>query len=230
MIEKNIVYTVFPKGVSVSKAELSKETDAGADKVCFEIPMIDRKEALRYAGFMMKKGEPKGGLSPEGQGALEPELEKLFEEAAEEAERSLDYKLCFMKSTVSECEVLKNFEDTLGKPSEYIMFAATVGHSIDRLIARYERLQPSKALLLQGIGAERVEALCDAFQEELSRMYQGCITRRVSPGYGKLKLELQKDFFDILDINRKIGISLGESLLMTPSKSVTAVFGITGEN
>ena len=34
------------------------------------------------------------------------------------------------------------------------------------------------------------------------------------------------DFFELLDCNRQIGVSLNDSLLMTPSKSVTAIFGI----
>ena len=49
---------------------------------------------------------------------------------------------------------------------------------------------------------------------------------RFSPGYGDLPLELQKDVFRVLDCPRKIGLSLNESLLMSPSKSVTAIIGI----
>ena len=47
-----------------------------------------------------------------------------------------------------------------------------------------------------------------------------------------MPLEKQKDIFALLDCNRQIGISLNESLLMTPSKSVTAIFGISdkGDN
>ena len=48
---------------------------------------------------------------------------------------------------------------------------------------------------------------------------------RFSPGYGDLSLEVQKEIFSLLDCPRKIGVSLGDSLLMTPSKSVTAIIG-----
>ena len=44
--------------------------------------------------------------------------------------------------------------------------------------------------------------------------------------YGDLALDHQKDFMRILQMD-KIGISLLESLLMVPSKSVTAIIGIT---
>ena len=52
------------------------------------------------------------------------------------------------------------------------------------------------------------------------------LTPRFSPGYGDLPLEVQKDVFRILECGVRIGISLNESLLMTPSKSVTAIFGL----
>lgn len=118
--------------------------------------------------------------------------------------------------------------------SRAIIFAATIGGNIDRLIAKYSRFSPLKALALQALGAERVEALCDVFCRELAENYSeqipGCVLRpRYSPGYGDLPLEFQKDVFRLLDPPRRIGVYLGESLLMTPSKSVTAIIGVVGE-
>ena len=49
---------------------------------------------------------------------------------------------------------------------------------------------------------------------------------RYSPGYGDLPLELQREIIRVLDCGRTIGITLTESLLMQPSKSVTAVIGM----
>lgn len=110
-----------------------------------------------------------------------------------------------------------------------ILFAATVGLAPDRLIARYGRLSPTKALCMQAIGAERIESLCDAFCDELAADYaaEGYQLRpRFSPGYGDFPLDAQKAFFQALDCHRKIGLSLNDSLLMSPSKSVTALIGL----
>ena len=41
--------------------------------------------------------------------------------------------------------------------------------------------------------------------------------------------EYQQDFAQILRMQKEIGVSLTESLLMIPTKSVTAIIGITGE-
>jgi len=52
---------------------------------------------------------------------------------------------------------------------------------------------------------------------------------RFSPGYGDLPLETQREIFDVLDCSRRIGLMLNDSLLMSPTKSVTAFVGVGGE-
>ena len=49
---------------------------------------------------------------------------------------------------------------------------------------------------------------------------------RFSAGYGDFSLEFQRNICDALDCQRKIGITLQESLIMLPTKSVTAIIGI----
>ena len=110
-----------------------------------------------------------------------------------------------------------------------VLFAATVGLEMDRLIARYSAVSPARALMLQAVGAERAEALCGLFCQDVENRaaLQGARTRpRFSPGYGDLPIELQKDIFRVLDCPARIGLTLNESLLMSPTKSVTAVIGL----
>ena len=96
--------------------------------------------------------------------------------------------------------------------------------NVDRLIAKYNRISPSKALIFQAIGAERAESLCDLFCDEMKEKYS--TNPRYSPGYGDLPLDIQRDIFAVLDCPRKIGLTLNDSLLMSPSKSVTAIIGV----
>lgn len=49
---------------------------------------------------------------------------------------------------------------------------------------------------------------------------------RFSPGYGDLPLALQPDLLNFLNAQRWVGITVGETLLMSPMKSVTAIMGI----
>ena len=49
---------------------------------------------------------------------------------------------------------------------------------------------------------------------------------RFSPGYGDFPLECQPGLFRLLGVQRNIGVTLTDSLLMLPTKSVTAVIGL----
>ena len=54
------------------------------------------------------------------------------------------------------------------------------------------------------------------------------MTDRYSPGYGDLPLTLQPQLLSLLDAARQIGLTLTDTCLMTPRKSVTALFGLSG--
>lgn len=138
-------------------------------------------------------------------------------------------------NTLSETQELaflsksKDLAKCLNGSEEIILFAATIGLEADRYIAKYQRFSPVKALLMQAYGAERIECLCDVFCKEIKEEVQKeglFCTARFSPGYGDLSLDAQKEFFGLLDCQRQIGLTLNDSLLMTPSKSVTAIFGL----
>lgn len=190
----------------------------------FSPPPFDRGEIRRYAAC----------------GTENDAVTALCEECICEAEPLLDYRVCslilpierqseslrFGSITTSSTTLRKALTDC----EEVVLFAATVGVGIDRLIARYGQISPSRALWFQAIGAERIESLCNAFvarrEGELCRNGM-CLKTRVSPGYGDIPLALQRDIFALLDCPRKIGLTLSESLLMSPTKSVTAFAGIT---
>ena len=73
------------------------------------------------------------------------------------------------------------------------------------------------------------EAWCDEINERIrtEAAKEGFCTRpRFSPGYGDLPLSMQKQISMILNMPKEIGVSLTESYLMTPSKSVTALIGV----
>ena len=113
--------------------------------------------------------------------------------------------------------------------SAYLM-AATLGIGPDRLIARASVAKMSRAVILQAVAAAMIEAWCDEVNQKIIKEAedQGLYCRpRFSPGYGDFSLEYQKDFAQILRIQKEIGVSLTQSLLMMPSKSVTAVIGLS---
>ena len=183
----------------------------------YELPSVNVREVLRYAGY-------RSPIEERG------ELISRLDEAISFIEGKLTPRVCFREVDISECDfgdsldIKKNMRNS----ESVIFFAATVGIELDRLIAKYSVLSPATALLIESIGSERVEALCDAFNEDMraKKLSQGFKLRpRFSPGYGDLAIEYQKKLFDILSPSR-IGITLNDSYLMTPSKSVTALIGV----
>ncbi len=190
----------------------------------FREPKVNIKEIRRYMA------SSDGGK----------DIRELIDECLAEVSEMLQYKVCYTVLPVkSDGSVVtmpcgeiesKNLAKNLQGCEKVIVFAATVGVGIDRLITKYSRLSPAKALCFQAIGAERAESLCDAFCEKMRSEIKesGEILKpRFSPGYGDLPLETQKMIFSLLDCPKRIGVTLGDSLLMSPSKSVTAFVGIT---
>ena len=184
----------------------------------YAAPPLNCAEIWRYAGVK----EPTA------------ELETLLADCLRQAEGKLSYRVCAEEGGALPFgdERFPLLEEHLHGCESVILFAATVGGELDRLITREQLLSPAKAVLLSALGAERVEALCDAFCADVEREAgeRGLYPRsRFSPGYGDLPLRVQKDFFRTLDLTRKMGMTLNESLLMYPTKSVTAIIGLGRE-
>lgn len=196
----------------------------------YRLPEFNKKEILRYAGAGAKEASG------------DPQIKQMLEECIEECRDIFTGNICYIKVPVSVTEQGVNLSFTTVESKALaknlqgcryaVVFAATVGMDIDRLIQKYSKTDIAKAVWMQAIGAERIEALCDVFCEEIrtKELSLGYYTRpRFSAGYGDLPITLQKDIIHVLDCYRKIGIALNESLLMTPSKSVTAIIGLGEE-
>ena len=114
---------------------------------------------------------------------------------------------------------------------EVILMAATLGMAPDRMAARAQAAgKMSRAVMLQAAAAALIEEVCDELNEQLRLEAAGegkTLRPRFSPGYGDFRLEHQTDLFRILEVQKRIGVTLTEHLLMMPSKSVTALIGIS---
>ncbi|MBQ6595540.1 MAG: Vitamin B12 dependent methionine synthase activation subunit [Clostridia bacterium] len=113
------------------------------------------------------------------------------------------------------------------------LMAATLGLGPDRAIARAQAEgNMAGAMILQAAGAAMIEEVCDGVNARLRRetAERGlCLRPRFSPGYGDLSLSCQPALFRLLRVQQTLGITLTESLLMVPTKSVTALIGVSEE-
>jgi len=185
---------------------------------------LNLSEALRYLGV---RGAPP---------------EELWEEAAAVADKLTRtvrpryvYRV-FPVSHAPEGEVLGGSGVTLTGDTARRMLAGcgqaalllcTLGAAFEALLRAEQARDMARAVLLDACGSAWVEAGCGEAERELAGRFPGLyLTDRFSPGYGDLPLSLQPALCAVLDGRRRLGVQVTESLLMNPTKSVTAVIGL----
>ena len=110
------------------------------------------------------------------------------------------------------------------------ILCATVGSDFDALIRKWQLKDIAFASMLDACASSAVESVCNGAEELIKNKYSAegyYLTDRFSPGYGDLPLSTQTNFCLTLDTARKIGVTVGANLMMTPSKSVTALIGLS---
>ncbi len=106
--------------------------------------------------------------------------------------------------------------------------AATLGLEAEALIRRAQKRSMADAVILDAAGSAAIENVCDNLCADLAeRFAPRFLTDRFSPGYGDMPLSDQAPFFRALDVSRRIGVSLTESNLIVPQKTVTALIGVS---
>ena len=112
--------------------------------------------------------------------------------------------------------------------SHAALLVCTLGTTFDALARQVQARDFADALLLDGFGGAYVEAGCNAAEREIAAKLPGkYLTDRFSPGYGDLPLDVQSPLLALTDATRRLGVTLSESNLMNPLKSVTAVIGLS---
>ncbi|MDR3651401.1 MAG: vitamin B12 dependent-methionine synthase activation domain-containing protein [Paludibacter sp.] len=109
------------------------------------------------------------------------------------------------------------------------LFLCTAGEDFTRMTNQLnEQGDIMEAYILDAIGSLTVEKAMDKIQENLRDSFlskQLKISNRYSPGYCNWPLADQKTLFNLIGEN-KTGITLSDSCLMTPRKSVSGIIGI----
>lgn len=187
----------------------------------------NKKEALRYLGYKGQK--------------LTPETESQLDFALKEGLRLAVPRSVYMIFDAEKTDSGLNLKETdltllgeninshLDGAKKCVVMAVTVGAEIERAVSRYERMgELTKALMLDCVATALVEELADKVNDEIENIAQNegfyCKTR-FSPGYGDFPLETQKKIIPLLSCEKRIGVTLNDTLLMSPRKSVTAVIG-----
>ncbi|MDO8535669.1 MAG: vitamin B12 dependent-methionine synthase activation domain-containing protein [Candidatus Omnitrophota bacterium] len=116
--------------------------------------------------------------------------------------------------------------------SHVVIFLVTIGEGIEREAGILTKEKdPLEGYLLDRIGSFAVESLAESVEKKIRRDYsilKKSVSRRYSPGYCDWRIEEQRILSKELDFS-KIGVTLNESCMMQPKKSISAIVAIANK-
>ena len=185
------------------------------------------KEAIRYLGY--------------GRHAVDDHTLKLvescFEELSQAACGRIVYRIFELEFPESGRILLgnldihsKNLYKNLTGCKKAVLLGATLGPKVDLLLRKYSIGDMARVVTLQACAAAMLEEYLDEWQTalEADMKKEGYYIRpRFSPGYGDFDIAHQDMILRMLDTAKKIGLTLTGGNMLTPSKSVTAVIGLS---
>lgn len=177
---------------------------------------IDRINAFRYMGC--------GGEMPENLLRLADKCETALREVMRPRHTYIVERSEVLDSILLGDDVRQH----LSGCDNVIVFAATLGSAVDTLIRKYQTTDVTCAFITDAEASAAIESYCDDIEREISKMFPGkYLVRRFSPGYGDFPIDIQRDILSVLEAGKRIGLTVSDSFMMSPSKSVTAVMGIS---
>jgi hypothetical protein len=196
---------------------------------------IDKKQWLNRLGV---KGEVDTQLLQQ----LDRAERKLLEAASPQG----IYRVCDLESsmikgeesvTSSVLELPGNaIKKHLAECNGMVVMAVTLGTAVDRLIRTSQIRDMAEAVLLDSGASILAEQCADVLEESIHAensgfTTDGCeaeltyYTGRYSPGYGDFPIEMQRQLINAVDGPRTIGLTVNESSILIPRKSITAIIG-----
>ena len=124
----------------------------------------------------------------------------------------------------------KNLYKNLYGCEQVVLFGATIGSEVDRMLRVYELTDMPRAVVMQACAAAMLEEYCDKMQDEIARQLAAenlYLRPRFSPGYGDFSILHQKDILAMLETPKKIGLTMTDGYMLAPTKSVTAIIGVS---
>lgn len=169
---------------------------------------FDEKRILRLIGY--KKKSPK----------IKEPVKKLIAEEKKKLKHLIHPASIYTILDYDETNKHPVFKDA----EKVALCLCTIGPELEKEVSRLMgKNEMVRALILDSLGseaAEEVAAQSDRRLVHIAREMSLWPSKRFSPGYGKWDVKEQKYIFHVLPGN-EIGVSLNESCMMVPRKSVS---------
>ena len=197
----------------------------------YSISDLPRRDVLRYLGY---RGQE---LTPEVESRIDEGVECMLRTARPSASWSI-FNLTDPSMWddgaihLDGCALVltgRSIAKHLDSAVSCAVMAVTVGMAVERELKRLSSLDPVAGVIFDAAGTVAVEEAAAACQRSIIAEAEArglFANARFSPGYGDLPLSVQPVLLSTVDAQRRLGITLTDSLLMVPTKSVTALMGI----
>lgn len=188
---------------------------------------IDENEVLRYLGYGGEKADITTDIT----------IKECVDEIYKKIKTNYVYNIYKIKKEndnifIKDVNIKLEGNDIynhLKNSEKCVVMAATLGIEIDKLIKYYSKIDLTKSVIFDACASVAIEELCDLVGKEIKEIKSNkdyFITSRYSPGYGDLSIEMQPVILKLLDSARTIGLTVTDSCILIPRKSVTAIIGI----
>lgn len=194
--------------------------------------LVDKSEVLRYLGHNGQKID----------NDLNFKINQCIKETKKEINAKYVYEIYDVKNDLNLNTIefentnlilkSKDISELLRDCDKCVLMCATLGFNIEKNIRRYSYKDLTKGIIIDACATTSIEEICDLIQETILEQVskdEKSLTMRYSPGYGDLDISANKDILNVLDAQRKIGVTVTKDGIMIPRKSVVALIGITNK-
>ncbi|HAJ98119.1 MAG TPA: hypothetical protein DCO72_10345 [Ruminococcus sp.] len=121
-----------------------------------------------------------------------------------------------------------DIKEHLKECSQVVFLCATLSAGADRAIRQSSAFDILSGMMTDAMANALIEQVCDKAEQEIFATFpDNYFTWRFSAGYGDFPLDTQADFLKVLNAEKRLGVTLSENDLLIPTKTVTAVIGVS---
>ena len=178
-----------------------------------------KENALKYLGY------------PDS--TVDSKIEVLLDQCIEEIQTMSTPKFVYKKFTlehtplsIKELQIELPYQELLDlfdSCHSCLIIGCTLGQEVDRHLKYLSKIDMTKMTIFDAVASSYIEYACDNYEETLQL---GERTFRFCPGYGEVPITLNKVFARALDMAKFIGLTVQESNILLPQKSMIGIIGI----
>ena len=180
-----------------------------------------KENALKYLGYLDNQ--------------VDSNTEILLNECLKELEQVTPkfmyqiYTLTHHPLTIKELNLTINYPDLIDlfdSCDRIVIIACTLGLQLDQQLRYYSKINLTKMTVMDALASSYIEIKCDEYKANQNFNKR---TFRFCPGYGNVPLELNKNLANALNCSKHIGLTVQESNLLLPQKSMIGLIGLGDE-